>query len=109
MRGVQGDHRAHWPGDAIVSTMLSLSDDLCSCLEKGMKTLRTEMREALVTYWFAGRTPERTTFQQVATFVNGLKELQDASDMEEYCEVADRMSRLAIISGGLDRNNEVGH
>ena len=102
MRDVKGEYRAHWPGDAIVSVMLSLSDDLRSCLEKSMQTLRREMREALVTYWFAGRTPEGTSFQQVAAFVSGLRELQDAPNVEEYHEVADRMAQSEILSDGLD-------
>ena len=101
MREAKGDYRAHWPGDAIVSVMLSLRDDLRSCLEKSMQTLRREMREALVTYWFAGRAPEGTSFQQVAAFVGGLRELQDAPNVEEYREVADRMARSEILSDCL--------
>lgn len=104
MRDVKDHHRAHWPGDAVVSVMLSLSDDLNSCLEMGMKTLRRAMREALVAYWFAGRTPEGTSFQQVAEFVGGLRELQEAPDIEGFSEVADRVARLPILSSRPDLN-----
>ena len=108
MRDAKDDCKSHWPGDAIVSIMLSLSDDLRSCLEKSMQTLRREMREALVTYWFAGRAPEGTSFQQVAAFVGGLRELQDAPNVDGYREVADRMARSEILSDGLDGLEEGG-
>ena len=97
MRDVKDHHRSHWPGDAVVSVMLSLSDDLNSCLEMGMKTLRQAMREALVAYWFAGRTPEVTSFQQVAEFVGGLRELQEATEIDDFLELSDRVARSRIL------------
>ena len=106
MSDIQSDSQAHWPGDGVVSAMFALSDDLNSCLEKSMLTLRREMREALVTYWFAQKTPINYNIQQIIAFVDGLKELQNASSEEEFSEIADRMAQSEILTNRQTGINE---
>lgn len=105
MRDFQNQSMAHWPGDGIVSMMYALRDDLRSSLEREMVTLRIEMREALVTYWFAKKTPINYNIQQISTYVDGLRQLQKAGSEEEFLEIADSIIQSQILS---DRQTGLG-
>lgn len=83
--------RPHWPGDAIVSVMNALHDDLASAVDINMRTLRGEMMSALPVYWFMGEMAQDPSFDMMASYVSNLQRLKDSKSEEEFTERADGM------------------
>ena len=76
-----------WPVDLLVTTMLTLSDDLRQSLELPMTTLRRELRSAYPVAWHNSQTHEDVTFADVTKHVKILEALQEADDREEFDEI----------------------
>lgn len=74
----------HWPGDGVVSMLYLLHNDLEQSTELSLRTLRHEMRKALVIYWFNGMTNPLMTIGDVTDFSEGLRELQGAENEEDF-------------------------
>lgn len=110
MRDVQNKSKPHWPGDGIVSVMYALNDDLRSCLEEEMRTLRREMIVALVTYWFAKQTPDdyphQYSIDDVCKYVFGLTQLEEMNS-EKFKERALELKNLEIFRIAKEREDLV--
>ena len=76
-----------WPVDLLVTTMLTLSDDLRQALELPMNTLRRELRSAYPVAWHNGQTPEEVTFADVTKCVTILEALEGAESRDEFDEI----------------------
>ncbi len=83
--------RPHWPGDAIVSVMNALHDDLASAVDINMMTLRYQMMSAIPVYWFMGEMVHDPSFDMMASYVSNLQRLHDTSCKEEMSVIAEGM------------------
>ena len=81
--------RPHWPGDAIVSVMNALHDDLASAVDIHMMTLRRGMISALPVYWFSGEMVQNPSFDMMANYVSNLQRLEESNSKEELIERAE--------------------
>ena len=68
-------HRLIWPADRVLTLIITLQDDFRTSLDDEQYSLRNQMKKALPIYWFADRTPEGTSFQQLATMMSLLTTL----------------------------------
>ena len=87
----QGEDRPHWPGDGVVSMMYVLVNDLEQSLDPALKTLRREMRKALMVYWFNNKTSFDFTVNDISSYLDGLRDLQRAESEEEFMAIRDRI------------------
>lgn len=87
MRDELNELTPHWPGDGVVSMLYLLHNDLEQSTELSLRTLRHEMRKALVIYWFNGMANSLMTMGDVTDFSEGLRELQGAETEEDFEEV----------------------
>jgi hypothetical protein len=91
MRDELNELSPHWPGDGVVSMLYLLHNDLEQSTELSLKTLRREMRKALVIYWFNGMTNPLMTMNEVMDFSEGLRELENAESKIGFLEARKRM------------------
>ena len=91
MRDELNELSPHWPGDGVVSMLYLLHNDLEQSTELSLKTLRREMRKALVIYWFNGMTNPLMTMSEVTNFSEGLRELENAESKIGFLEARKRM------------------
>ena len=68
MRDELNELTPHWPGDGVVSMLYLLHNDLEQSTELSLRTLRHEMRKALVIYWFNGMANSLMTMGDVTDF-----------------------------------------
>jgi hypothetical protein len=112
MEDVRDKSRPHWPGDGIVSAMYALHNDLRSCLDEEMRTLRREMISSLVIYWFEGLVPGEYPFEysinQVCEYIENLNLLQRTSDKVEYQEVVENTLGLSIFETAEENYRNIG-
>lgn len=101
MGDVRDKSKPHWPGDGIVSAMYALHNDLRSCLDEEMRTLRRGMINALIIYWFAGLIPGKYPFEysieQVCEYIDNLIVLEKISDKLEFQELVEKTLTLSIF------------
>lgn len=84
----------HWPGDGVVSMLYLLHNDLEQSTELSLRTLRREMRKALVVYWFNGMSSPMISMNEVTEFSEGLRELESAENKLDFLETRERMLGL---------------
>lgn len=75
-----------WPGDELVTTLLTLSNDLRQSLEKPMTTLRSELRNSYLISWCAGNTPPETTWEVMSSHLKHLRVMENSDNKEEFYE-----------------------
>jgi hypothetical protein len=75
-----------WPGDELVTTLLTLSNDLRQSLEKSMNTLRSTLSNSYLISWCAGNTPAGTTWGEISTHLKHLRVLENVGSEEEFYE-----------------------
>ena len=63
-------HRVIWPADRVLTLIITLQDDFRTSLDDEQYSLRQQMKKAIPIYWFADRTPEGTSFQQLAAMMS---------------------------------------
>jgi len=74
-----------WPGDELVTTMVTLADDLRHAVcDKNMNTLRTELRKSYMISWCSGYTPPELTFEDVAKYIRHISEMNAARNQEDF-------------------------
>ena len=112
MSDVENHSMPHWPGDGIVSVMYALNDDLRSCLNKEMRTLRKEMTEAFVTYWFAGLTPDKYPFNytinQICEYLDHLILLEDTPVEDVFQDLVKKALGLSIFETAENNDANIG-
>ena len=91
MRDELNELEPHWPGDGVVSMLYLLHNDLEQSTELSLRTLRQEMRKALVIYWFNGMTNPLMTIGDITDFSEGLRELENAGCEADFLEVRARV------------------
>ena len=112
MEDVRDKSRPHWPGDGIVSAMYALHNDLRSCLDEEMRTLRRELISSLVIHWFEGLVPGEYPFEysinQVCEYIENLNLLQRTSDKVEFQEVVENTLGLSILETAEENYRNIG-
>jgi hypothetical protein len=112
MEDVRDKSRPHWPGDGIVSAMYALHNDLRSCLDGEMRTLRRGMKSALLIYWFEGLMPGEYPFEysinQVSEYIENLNILEVTSDKIEFQEMVENTLRLSIFETAEENYRNIG-
>jgi len=112
MEGVRDKSKPYWPGDEIVSVMYALHNDLRSCFDKNMDTLRREMAQALIVYWFAREMPGEYPFEyslnQICEFIENLESLQKTSDKDEFQSLFNESLKLSIFNTAEKIQNNIG-
>jgi len=68
-----------------------LVNDLEQSLDPALKTLRREMRKALMVYWFNNKTSFDFTVNDISSYLDGLRDLQRAESEEEFMAIRDRI------------------
>jgi hypothetical protein len=91
-----------WPGDELVTTLLTLSDDLRQSLEKSMNTLRQTLCKSYMIAWCTHNTPSDVTWNSMTTHLKHLGEMEGASNEEEFFEA--RTIALAELYGQEDQS-----
>ena len=99
MRDELNELTPHWPGDGVVSMLYLLHNDLEQSTELSLRTLRYEMRKALVIYWFNGMTNPLMTMGDVTDFSEGLRELENAGCEGDFLELRARV--LEVLEHSL--------
>ena len=80
-----------WPGDALVSIIEALVNDLRSALEPEMNTLRHELLRAYPVAFCNHQTPPETTYSDVSTYCTVVAEINKCKkkkDTTEKCKLA---------------------
>ena len=76
-----------WPGDELVTTLVTLADDLRHAVfDKNMNTLRGELRKAYMISWCSGDTPPELTFDDVAKYIRHISEMNTARSQEDFLD-----------------------
>ena len=91
-----------WPGDEVVTTLLTLSDDLRQALEKPMTTLRSTLCKSYLISWCAGNTPEDISWNSMTTHLKHLGALGNTKNDEDFYEA--RSIALAELYGEEDQS-----
>jgi len=82
-----------WPGDTIVSVIMLLANDLYSCLEFPMNTLRKSLIESYPVSWAKGLTRPEITLSEMANYVVMLSELEKTGSKEEFLALRLKIKR----------------
>lgn len=70
----------HWPGDELVTTLHTLSDDLRhAVMNREMNTLRGEICKSYMISWCGGHTPSDVKFSDVTNYIRHISSMQNAS------------------------------
>ena len=91
-----------WPGDELVTTLLTLSDDLRQSLEKSMNTLRQTLCKSYMIAWCTRNTHDDVTWDCITTHLKHISDMENASDEEEFYEA--RTIALAELYGEVDQS-----
>ena len=91
-----------WPGDELVTTLLTLSDDLRQSLEESMNTLRQTLRQSYMIAWCTGNTHPDTTWEWMITHLKHIGEMENASSKEDFYEA--RNKALGELYGEVDQS-----
>ena len=75
-----------WPGDELVTTLLTLSDDLRQALEKSMNTLRSTLGKSYMISWCSRNTPADVTWGQMSSHLKHLRKMENTGNEEEFYE-----------------------
>jgi hypothetical protein len=76
-----------WPGDELVTTLVTLADDLRHAVfDKKMNTLRSELRKSYMISWCGGYTPSDVTFEDVSKYIRHISEMEDTRNKEDFTE-----------------------
>ncbi len=91
-----------WPGDELVTTLLTLSDDLRQSLEKSMNTLRSTLGKSYMISWCSGNTPSEVTWAHISRHLKHLHEMENAGSKEDFYDA--RNIALAELYGVEDQS-----
>ena len=91
-----------WPGDELVTTLLTLSDDLRQSLEKPMNTLRSTLGKSYMIAWCSGNTHPDVTWGQMSNHLKHLRKMENANSEEEFYEA--RNIALSELYGEEDQS-----
>ena len=74
-----------WPGDELVTTLVTLADDLRHAVfDKNMNTLRSELQKAYMISWCVGNTSSEVKFEDVVMYIQHISAMNNARNKEDF-------------------------